>query len=379
MNKSELNDFYSYHLSYNTAMELSSSLVVYDLTYLFIVPLVSLIGVILNIISFKVIISDQFKGMRVFSYLRVYILNSLAICLISFGLIMNTKVFMRRFIFNFPFRVYYVLYIYIPLVNTCYFSSCLMDLLMVIEQIYILKNKTSLIKKRSPYLWCLMSYVVALVFLFPSFFIYDFSYLTIYFDDLSTTHLYVTRHSDFVKSGFGKLVSMIMVISKNVLTLVLEISFSIYSVNLLRRHLKKKSEILNKKSTSSSRVNNELEKKSKFNQVTPVVINQAILEAQFMNTRQAQANKDSTGSELKTTIMLIAVNIVSIVQLFFIAVNVINSYFVVNFQISNRITLIFYALWHTFIALKHASNFLVFLLFNKQFKNGMIKFIIRRR
>ena len=162
----------NFYLSKQQWFELIGSSFTMDSLILFLATPFSLAGVVLNSISYYVLSNKKFESKIIFSFLRVYCLNSL---LISLFLSTYFNITYNYFDFtnSFGFRVYTTTF-YIPLVAILSFFNGFLDILISLERLLdffpSVRNLTSLKS-------CFILMFVVIIITFPYFFIYYPSHL----------------------------------------------------------------------------------------------------------------------------------------------------------------------------------------------------------
>ena len=191
------------------------SLIVYVLT-----PL-SLIGFLLNILSFKIFNKPPFQTKPIFSYLKVYSINSAIISLVSATYITATYNFFE--ITNtFEVRAY-ASFFYIPIYTTGYFYSSILDIFISLERLFNFYPKLNKFEKFSSRDVCLILFVVVVVIISPYFFIYYPSYLDVRLNLSSVFRIYYIDTTSFGKSYIGLVLVGLIFFIKDVLILLIEI------------------------------------------------------------------------------------------------------------------------------------------------------------
>jgi hypothetical protein len=336
-----------FYLPFEFWLSVFGSTVYVDAINLFLVPLIGAIGLVLNLIGLRILFYQNFKSIKLFAYLKVYLINSAFICLISIGNMQDSKRFVD---FNSYFSINYIIYVYVLLGNTSYFYGCVLDIIIILEQIFIIKNKANFLKNSSPYKYCLLALVSCIVVNFPYYFAYRPSSLTVSLNATWTYTFYFTDYSDFAKSQLGVIALYVVYSLRDFLTLSLQILCNIILIIFFKRHLAKKSKLVKRLETSME------SKKGNFSTSTFNIGNK-------MNTRNLSNKTDS-----KATLMVITISIFSILEHSSLLLVLI--YFQADFQTG----FILRFLPNIFVPLKHASNFFILFIFNKSFKAGIRSF-----
>jgi hypothetical protein len=338
-----------------------------DGMYTFVQPSIAVCGFLMNLISFRVLFGLQFKSIRLFKYLKVYILNSMAVCFISMFIFLST---MRYINFNSYLSIGYTVYIYVIIVNTGYFYGCLLDILIILEQILTLKNKINIVNKYSPFGFCLMAFLLCLLINLPYFFVFKPASLSVNLSESVSQIFYFVGQNEFSKSAIGKILILAVYLIRDFVTLAFEIILNLMSMVMLRKHLTKKSVLTAKfslvegravsKDTMSVLTKNEAQSTSNKKRMTMM----------DKNEKKSIFNAKSSDTEInsKVTMMVIAISILSTLQHLFLFIGLMNNYF--N---PSEISLSVLAFADTFITIKHSSNLALFMVFNKRFKKNFFE------
>jgi hypothetical protein len=138
------------------------------------------------------------------------------------------------------------------------------------------------------------------------------------------------------------------------------------SIKLLRKHLVKKSQILN--SSKARGVRSGLEDGSATNTAANAISVMNIADSNF-SSRQRTINK----ADQRATIMVFLMSVISILEHSFA--------FTVSIYLNTVINLISYSMSATsdgIYALKHITNFFILFACNKNFKDGVVNFLKRQ-
>ena len=236
-----------FHLSKAEWFELYGSSLTLDSLILFLATPVSLAGILFNSISFYVLSDKKFESKIIFSYLKVYVFNSLLLSLtlstyfnISYNYFEITNTFLGRA---------YSSIVYIPTVTVLAFFCGFLDILISVER---LLDFYPHIRKPTSLKPCFISMFMVVVISLPYFFIYYPAHLDVNLSENESFRLYYIGLSEFGQSSIGKVVNNGLFFVKDVLVFIVEIVLSIILVVLLRKHNKKKA-VMKK---SSLRLNN---------------------------------------------------------------------------------------------------------------------------
>jgi hypothetical protein len=363
-----------YYPSFEFWLQVFGSTMFIDTLYFAFVPLVSLLGFIFNLIGLKVLFNNQFKSTKLYSYLKVYMVNSALVCLASVGIIFNSRRYFN--LQNSYFSNFYIVYIYIVIVNTGYFYGGLLDILIILDRIFIIKNKSTLLSKQSSWLICFVLFVVCLSINFPYFFVFYPSSLSVRLSDVESYTFYFFDVTTFAKSKIGTIITFTQYFFRDFFTLASEIILNLLSIYFLRRYLVKKAKMTsastrtftnNQPSLKLGDKQNKQNKQDKAMTVQDLTSNNTGQNSMHTLNSTNPKKKNISKSDLKATLMVIIMTILSIMEHSFMLLCLL--YF--NF-FTNLTAFTLGCLANTSVALKHSSNFLIFILFNKNFRNGFI-------
>ena len=210
-----------------------------DSLILFLATPVSLAGVLLNSLNFYVLSNKKFESKIIFSFLRVYSLNSLLMCLVLstyFNITYNYFEITNTFIF----RAYSSI-VYIPIVTVLAFFSGFLDILISVERLLdFFPNARKLTSLKS----CFILMLVVILITLPYFFIYYPAHLDVNLSQNETFRLYYIGLSEFGQSSIGEVVNNVLFFIKDVVAFIVEIVLNISLVVLLRKHVNKKIKVI---------------------------------------------------------------------------------------------------------------------------------------
>jgi hypothetical protein len=156
--------------SLETVFASLGSTAISDLSRIAINTPTGLIGLLLNIVGLRVLFKAQFKSIRLNSYFKIYLLNSAIIFLLGSGLMMNS----RRYInINSYLTNFYVIYIYTAIIGTCYFYGSMLDILIILNSISLITNKTTQLNKVPTYALCLIFLAACIIVNLPQYFAFS--------------------------------------------------------------------------------------------------------------------------------------------------------------------------------------------------------------
>ena len=121
-----------------------------DILCLFINLPISFIGFILNIISYSILCKKAFEKIIIYSYMRMYTLNSIIINLVSIFLFTANINYYFDFSYASPIPSYFLSYVYIPVINICMLFAILIEIVINIERISNFKLRFRSITRQKP-------------------------------------------------------------------------------------------------------------------------------------------------------------------------------------------------------------------------------------
>jgi hypothetical protein len=317
-----------------------------DAVLLFFIPWFSFIGFILNLITFKVLLNEQFKGTKIFDYFKVYTLNSAFVCVVSVGNFLRTK----RFIdFNSYLSMFFVKNILVPIDNTGYFYGSLLDILIILEQIFILLNRGTFFSRCSAYLNSIVLFVICLIVNFPFFFAFEIATYAVKLIDGEIYTIYLIVPSEFALDQMGEIILWILYVLRDILTPMVQIICNLLLVVNLKRHLEKKLKLLPQKSNKNISIKKTTEIDEQASQHPT-------------NLHSLKQTAITVRKETNAAKMVITVSVLSILE--HLSIFLILLGFQFGLEFTNKIDF----LPNTSIVLKHSTNFLILIFFNYNFR-----------
>ena len=204
---------------------------------LFIAFPLSIITFILNIISFKIFMGNEFKN-HIYKYLRVYCINS------AFISIFDSLFYVQQRKYgnigdNIPILTF-LIHGYNYLQNVSSYFNGFLDIIILAERINLFSVKKKNFNKYNDYVICFIILVFCGIICLPYIAYYK---IIIRYALMNSTHLFKFNGmttSDFYDSLPGKIYNYGIYFLKDVFMFIIEIVFNIMSIILLRRHLLKK-------------------------------------------------------------------------------------------------------------------------------------------
>ena len=347
MNTSESNQsFPAYSLDYWQTYLGSTwpidSLYFYGLTSL------GIVGFLMNASAYYVLRNKIFHTAVLFKYLRISVLNSLAISLFMiFVFIPSTY---RIFDFTNSYgAMFYGSYLQVPIISVIYFNGHLLELSIIVERIlnFVSYPRIKRIIKFK-YLWAIWL-ASSIVLNVPIFFSSYPTYIDVPLDDGSMQKFYYYGVTDFASSTVGKIILYCVYFVRDIMTLVLKTFLNGLLIYLIKKYI--------------NRINN---KPSVF--IAIFSINESFDLPLNDNIRKEKAFL--TDMEKNLTYMSIFMNVVSLFE------NVLNitSYISYFFAfLTSEASFYLYLFTYIVLALKQCTNLIIFYLFNNLFRQEFKK------
>jgi hypothetical protein len=242
------------------------------------------IGIVLNVLTLVILRSRAFD-LKLYTYLRVYVVNSIFICFWTAGIFM----IMSRNVFKFPNTFipnFYHSILPLPLLSLSYIFEGFIDTLMSFERVTLLSNRFNWFNKRKPMFYCAISGFVSILTIIPYYFYYKVIKIVIPLNEIQVIELnYVGRLSHaIILERYENIFFCINDISPVILQIILSIS----AIILMKSYLKNRSRMTN---LNLVRINN----------VIPTQV----------HTPNDEARKRARKMEIKLTILVIVLTILS--------------------------------------------------------------------
>ena len=198
---------------------------------------VCVIGVILNLVVFKIIRKEKFRKILIFSFIRVNIINS-----IFLSLILSTSYLASYRVFDYTNTYesfFFTAHFYPYILSLFYIHSNLMDIFTIIERITNF-NKNIYQKKFVQYRNLrLVSLIAVIVINIPNMFICYSTYSDFKINAGTIFRIYYWQSTDFHSSLAGKFIIFSMYILRDIVTLLTKIVLNIVSIRMIRKYFNK--------------------------------------------------------------------------------------------------------------------------------------------
>ena len=244
---------------------------VYDSIYLFIISPWYFISLFLNMFSFFVFtkIKQNQKTRKFYIYLKIYVLDCALMSVFGSTLFVSYSARYFQFSLGFVARIFRC-QIYNSVVTLLYYYSNILDILITFERLsqFILKPNT-FFNKFSPYKACLIGFVFCFILDSPAYLwnyvITDEEFYQGARDLENIESFSYCGRSEFVKSNLGGILSLVMIIIRDLLTVIFEIMLNIYSIYYYRMFLQRKNQL------------------AAIGQISSIILNQNRREARIQN------------------------------------------------------------------------------------------------
>lgn len=315
-----MNNNNSYHFSsLNDLLTSYGSTYLLDSLNLYLLTSVSIVGLVVSILSYRIFRLDQFK-IALYSYLQVYSVNSAVICFLSF--------------FQFTYGTYRIFnwsnsyythalnsYLLAPALTTCYFYSSILDIIVQLESISIYYKKLKI--RLAPRRVCLIAFIACVFINSPFYFTNKPLARTYQLPDKTNYTIWFPGLTSFAKTTVGVISTSFLYLVRDLFVLFIQLIMNIVSIYKLKKFLANKVKL------------NKDEEKSK--QVT------------------------KRASQMVIMVCMLS----SLEHLLFLGC-IIYPYF----RFDTRVYYCYFSI-NVFLPLKRALDFLIYILFNNNFRNAI--------
>ena len=220
------------------------SLWIIDVLYIALLCPLSVVAVFLNILSFKIFSSKGFSKKNLNKYFKVYTINSMVIsALFSFNFLVRTPTILE-FTNSYTAR-FIAIKIMFPLFAIIYFYLSILDIVISLERISHFLIILKKLRTCNPYKICFLLFLVSLAMNLTYTFVYYPGSVNVKLANNTNYTIYYNALTSYGKSKIGQLNIIAVYLTRDVFILFVVIVLNILSIVLLRRHLRKKSELLN--------------------------------------------------------------------------------------------------------------------------------------
>jgi hypothetical protein len=386
-------------LSYEQWLELLASTLLIEIFSVCVVPFLGIVGIVLNIIALWCLLDDKFKKVKLYKYLKVYMVNSLLICLFCIGFISQSRRFSE--IAQQHWALFYSAYIHLPIIFVLYSFAGLIDIMIIIDRISIMSSKSPLFFKRiRPYAVCFVLFLIAFGLNATVWINYVPTMLTVQLGESYWHTFRILNPTLFNYSYAGQLIMNLQMAFRDIFVCLSHFVLNGASLLMLKKHLNKKSKILiGAKGISVDNRTRALDGSNKANEPTlnhnsssiETNFNESIRKASKSTRKEAAStsnnrkemlnekeettitkspsstNKKSklSRADLNATLMVTILTFISMIEhlVFFLAM--LNRW--------SPISATFFIIANLFIAIKHSSNFVVLFIFNSIFRQVFLE------
>ena len=215
-----------------------------DVLYIALLCPLSVVGVFLNILSFKIFSSKGSSKKNLNKYFKVYTISSIVICtFFSFNFLVRATTILE-FANSYAAR-FISTRILFPIFAILYFYLSLLDIVISLERIshflIILKN----LRSYNPYKVCFLLFLVSLAINLTYTFVYYPGSVDVKLANNTNYTIYYNALTSYGKSKIGQLNIIAVYFTRDVVILLVVIVLNILSIVLLRRYLRERRELLN--------------------------------------------------------------------------------------------------------------------------------------
>ena len=324
-----------------------------DSLYLFINTPLGMVGCILNTLSLIILFKKEFQDMKLYSYLRIYSFNSLVSNLFETFLFVTAT--FRYFEFSNSYgAAFYGCYLYLPIVNTCFFYGSFLDIWINLERISIFRKGVKYWLKYSPLQIGLVLFVFAVLIASPFFFANEPAFYDATLSLTSSFRIFFWGKTKFSQTLAGKVLIGMAYFMRDIFTSFLEISINLISIYLLQKYLNEKGKTNKRKFVSNIQVGNDEGNLMLSNSL------------RAMNrSRMTIFRFEISKMDKNVTMMVI---ILCSISIFVHIISLMSSG--LNFYTYNTTTVAISALTAISVTFKNFSNFILFYLFNFNFRKN---------
>ena len=352
------NSTISFELNESILVRIGSTWIL-DSIYMFIISPLGLIGFALNLICFIVLIQIKVKETKLYELLRVYSLNSSIICLIcGFMFISYSPRYFKHFADY--FAGFYRCRVFIYGVMSLYFFGNCMDILICLDRLSIFVNS---IKKLKTFIkWYnlfLFFFIICLLINGPILFSFDIMNKNEFYNSNETSYCLA---NSFLKTKSGFAINMVIIIIRDILTLICEIIASLFTLKYFKSYSSNKISVLHNLPAHDSSLSDGIEHNNKIDHKNEVVnVNN---NRNSLNSKSIQKGKNI----MKMTVILSLTSIIShsiVAIVFVLFVNIVKNNTILVFSMI--------CLGSFSLCLKHFLNIFIFYSFNFKFQDKFKK------
>jgi hypothetical protein len=359
---------------------LFGSTVYTEICFLILQPTLILIGLVFNIIGFWLLKNEKFNGIKLYAYMRVYLINSAVLCLF-----LTLSIFLSRRFTDFAnnyVSTFITAYIMPAPSLICYLYAGVLDIIIILDRIAMLSNRLKFIGRISPNYLCLALFIPCVIINLNVLFNYYPSSMIIWLSDTEQKMFYYFDLSNMNRTRASNIIVFLQSLLRDMCTFTSQFVLNLVSIYLLKKHLKKKSKLTSvagrnvanvislRPIKSNSQTNNiqtdmiRLDSVLNNNEQTnnPLHLNDhGRSNLNSVNVSREKKEKRLNKSELNATLMVMTISAISIIEHSLLFVSFVLNLSAISFALSSTAAV--------FMAFKHSSNFAVLVLFNKNFRD----------
>ena len=323
------------------------SYLIFDYLYTYLITGLSFIAFGFNLFSWLVLQKSIIPSTGFYKFMRVYTLNGMILSLILSTTFATTSSRFFHFVVSYQ-ATFYSVFFYTPLLSLFYLNSSLLEIYLVIERmLYFLPERFKRFKIVRFKRFCLGLFLISVLIILPNYVIYYPGYFDIPLDETTVYRIHSISLTPFSGTTAGKILAFLMYFIRDILALTAKIVLNTILVVHLRKYLYKlkmdKISFALKISTSALHIQNlDLSRQSYI-----------------------------TRTERNQTYIALIMSLYSLLEhAFYIPSYVV---FAILPSYANTIAPILYFLCLLALAVKHATNFLIFYKFNLLFRSEVKK------
>ena len=210
-----------------------------DILYMFALTPLALVSFILNLASLHILLKSPFSSSIIFSYLRVYIGNSIILSVLLMTVFISNTY--RIFDFTNTYgAIAYGAYIHTPATAIFYFNSTLLEILIIVERtLKFLPARFVDLGIHNHKKACVLAILLSLILNIPVFILYYPEWADVELDGKNIFRLYYWGLTEFQISLGGKVLYYMVYFIRDLVVLVVKIGLNITSVLMLRKYFNK--------------------------------------------------------------------------------------------------------------------------------------------
>jgi hypothetical protein len=210
--------------------------------------------------------------------------------------------------------VCWYIYAYIPVVNTEYFYSTVLDILITLDKIACFKTNVRSMIKLSSYKISAIAAALTLAVNFPFFFFFRPIARTFVINSNETVTFWLQTTTAFAQSGVGTVLSFTILAIRDVVTMLLVIVLSIISAWCLKEYLDKRSKLVSKKRVGVAPTNDRTATSTAATVATTSIGKPSGRAETDASSSTRQNEEKETRAVKKLTIMVLMICLLSVLE-----------------------------------------------------------------